>query len=271
MVCKDKLSFLKPRSSGPEAMRPGATTICQPGIHSVRFSVTANPGSVSKRLWKRLAASTSDFVRDEHGGVLVEATVLIPIIFTFVLGSVDFLFAFYQWNAAAKAAELGARIAAVSTPVIGGLQNVTGTGSSSFPSPQPVPYFKVTCSSVSSSCSCVGACTGVAGYNAAAMNTIIFGRGSSACGDATSSYYAGMCDIFKRVALDSGHVRIVYEQTGLGYLGRAEGPVPTITVSLQDLPFEFYFLGGLMGFADIPNIPASATITGEDLNSNGGP
>jgi hypothetical protein len=208
---------------------------------------------------------------DERGGVLIEVTVMIPIIFLFVLGSVDFLFAFYQWNAAAKAVELGARIAAVSTSVAGGLQNVTDLGSSSFPTPQPVPYFKVTCSSVSSGCSCTGTCSGVAGYNAAAMNTVIFGRNSSSCTDATSSYNAGMCDIFSRVGIGSGHVQVVYEQTGLGYLGRPNGPVPTITVSLQDLPFQFFFLGGLMGLADIPNISVSATITGEDLSSSGGP
>jgi hypothetical protein len=207
---------------------------------------------------------------DERGGVLVEVTVMIPIVFIFVLGSIDFLFAFYQWNAAAKAVELGARIAAVSTSAAGGLQNVTSLGSSSFPTPQPVPYFKVTCSSVSASCSCVGTCSGVAGYSAPAMNTVIFGRSSASCDDAASNYYAGMCDVFSRVGLDSGHVRIVYEQTGLGYLGRPDGPVPTITVSLQDLPFEFFFLGGLMGFADIPNISVSATITGEDLSSSGG-
>ena len=207
------------------------------------------------------------FGRDEHGGVLVEVTVVIPIIFIFVLGAVDFLFAFYQWNAAAKAVELGARIAAVSAPVVNGLQNATGSGSSSVPQPLPVPYFKVTCSA--GGCSCIGNCPGVGGYNAAAMNTIVFGRGSSACNDATSSYYAGMCDVFGRVA--PAKVRIVYEQTGLGFVGRPDGPVPTITVSLQNLPFQFFFLGGLMSFANIPNIPASATITGEDLNSSGGP
>ena len=42
---------------------------------------------------------------------------MIPIIFLFLLGAIDFLFAFYQWNAAAKAVQVGARIAAVSTPV----------------------------------------------------------------------------------------------------------------------------------------------------------
>lgn len=227
--------------------------------------------NVDEGFRSRLAAFARRLGRDAQGGILVEVTVMIPIMLTAVLGSVDFLFAFYQWNAAAKAVELGARIAAVSTPVAGGLQTVSSLGGSSFPSPQPVPYFKVTCSSVSGTCTCSGgACSGVSGYNAAAMNTIIFGRGSSSCTDATSSYSAGMCDAFSRVASGTSHVRIVYEQTGLGFMGRPGGPVPTITVSLQNLPFEFFFLGGLMDFADIPNISVSAKITGEDLNSVGG-
>ena len=43
--------------------------------------------------------------RDTNGGVLVEATIMITIMFVFVLGSIDFLFALYQWNAATKAAQ----------------------------------------------------------------------------------------------------------------------------------------------------------------------
>jgi hypothetical protein len=62
-------------------------------------------------------------------------------------------------------------------------------------------------------------------------------------------------------------VQIVYAQTGLGYAGRNGGPVPTITVSIQNLPFQFFFLSGLLGFANI-NMPGlQTTITGEDLSS----
>ena len=57
------------------------------------------------------------FTRDNTGGVLVEATIMITIMFVFVLGSIDFLFALYQWNAATKAVQVGVRIAAVSDPV----------------------------------------------------------------------------------------------------------------------------------------------------------
>jgi hypothetical protein len=97
------------------------------------------------------------------------------------------------------------------------------------------------------------------------MNTIIFGRGSSSCTDATSFYSAGMCDIFSRIRPEN--VTITYVQTGLGYVGRPGGPVPTVVVALQNLPFEFFFLRGLLGFKNIP-IPALTTaITGEDLST----
>jgi hypothetical protein len=73
-----------------------------------------------------------------------------------------------------------------------------------------------------------------------------------------------MCDIFPRIT--AANVVIVYAQTGLGYVGRPNGPVPTISITLQNLPFQFYFLGGLMGLSKI-NIPAVASIGGEDLSS----
>jgi len=214
--------------------------------------------------------------RDVDGGVMVEAAVMIPIIFVFLLGSVDFLFAFYQWNAAAKAVQVGARIAAVSTPVANGLNALSNAVVGvSTPIGSTMPYFKVTCSGAGTgTCSCstvdplggTGSCAGVSGYNAAAMNTIVYGRGgSTACNDAASFYFVGMCEMFNRIT--PANVRIVYEQTGLGFAGRTGGPVPTITVSLQNLPFQFFFLGGLLRFANIPTIPASVTITGEDLST----
>ena len=56
-------------------------------------------------------------ISDQNGGVLVEATVMMLFTLIFLFGAIDFLFAFYQWNVANKAAQFGARIAAVSDPV----------------------------------------------------------------------------------------------------------------------------------------------------------
>jgi Flp pilus assembly pilin Flp len=208
------------------------------------------------------------FLRDQRGAVMVEVTILLSLTLVLVLGAIDFLLLFYQWNAAAKATQLGARLAGVSDPVVSGLNGLShAVVSESVPPGAAMPKFAVTCDGGTATCTCnsVRACRGVRGYDRAAMNTIVFGRGSSSCSDAKSADQVGMCDIFPRIT--PANVKIVYEQTGLGYAGRPGGPMPTITVSIQNLPFQFYFLGGLIGFRNL-QIPASTTsITAEDLSS----
>jgi len=197
---------------------------------------------------------------------MVEVTIMLSITLVLVLGAIDFLLLFYQWNAAAKAVQTGARLAAVSDPVASGLNNLSqAVMSASVPPGAAMPNFVVTCDGRTATCTCngVNACRG--GYDRAAMNTIVFGRGSSSCSDAKSADVVGMCDIFPRIT--PANVKIVYAQTGLGYAGRPGGPMPTITVSLQNLPFQFFFLRGLMGFHDF-QIPASTvSLTAEDLSS----
>jgi len=214
---------------------------------------------------KRLTMRILD---DERGAVLVEVSVMMTIMFVFLLGSIEFLFVFYQWNAAAKAVQVGARVAAVSDPVAGGLSGLsTAVVGSAVPPGAPMPDFVITCDGSTSRCVCssAGTCPGEVVYNAAAMDTIVFGRGSSSCADATSSYNIGMCDVFGRIT--PANVVIVYTQTGLGFAGRPGGPVPTITVSLKDLPLQFFFLSGLLGFANLRIPPLTTSITAEDLSS----
>lgn len=204
--------------------------------------------------------------RDQDGAVLVEATITMTIMLVFVLGSIDFLLAFYQWNAAIKAVQVGARIAAVSDPVAVGLVDLSLAAANSSTAPgSKMPMFVVRCDGATATCTCTGFCTGVGGYDVKAMNTIVFGRGSSSCSDAKSVYYAGMCDIYPKIT--AAHVVIIYAQTGLGFAGRPGGPVPTISIALQNLPFQFFFLADLMGFNTI-KIPATTSIAGEDLSSS---
>jgi Flp pilus assembly pilin Flp len=213
--------------------------------------------------------SAKYFLRDQHGAVMVEVTIMLSITLVLVFGAIDFLLLFYQWNAAAKAVQIGARLAAVSDPVASGLNRVSqAVVNVSVPPGAAMPSFVVTCDGRTETCACNGAnaCRGMRGYDGAAMKTIIFGRGSSSCSDAKSADEVGMCDIFSRIT--PANVKIVYTQTGLGYAGRPGGPMPTITVSLQNLPFQFFFLRGLMGFRDV-QIPASTvSLTAEDLSSH---
>jgi TadE-like protein len=212
--------------------------------------------------------SAKYFLRDQHGAVMVEVTIVLSVTLILVFGAIDFLLLFYQWNAAAKAVQVGARLAAVSDPVASGLNRLSqAVVSASVPPGAAMPNFVVTCDGRAATCTCngVNACVGIKGYDAAAMNTIVFGRGSSSCSDAKSGDGVGMCDIFPRIT--PANVKIVYAQTGLGYAGRPGGPMPTVIVSLQNLPFQFFFLRGLMGFHDL-QIPASTvSLTAEDLSS----
>jgi TadE-like protein len=215
------------------------------------------------------AMSVKYLLSDQRGAVMVEVTIMLSLTLVLVLGAIDFLLLFYQWNTAAKAVQIGARLAAVSDPVASGLNNLSrAVVSASVPPGAAMPNFVVTCDGRTATCTCnaVNACLGVRGYDGAAMNTIVFGRGSSSCSDAKSTDEMGMCDIFPRVT--GANVKIVYAQTGLGYAGRPGGPMPTITVSLQNLPFQFFFLRGLLGFHDL-QIPASTvSLTAEDLSSH---
>lgn len=205
-------------------------------------------------------------INDQNGAVLVEATVMMSIILVFVLGSIEFLFVFYQWNAATKAVQVGARLAAVSDPVASGLNGLSiAVESPSLAPGDAMPIFEIRCNGATMSCECTGACVGVSGYDAKAMNTIIFGRGSSSCTDAKSFYSAGMCDIFTRIKPEN--VTIAYVQTGLGYVDRPGGPVPTVMVALQNLPLQFFFLSGLLGLKNISIPPLTTSITGEDLST----
>jgi len=217
----------------------------------------------------KFATTVYGLSRDDSGSVLVEVSLMLTIMIFFILGSIDFLLAFYDWNAATKAVQIGARIATVSSPVVKGLNTLSAALISATLHPgAAMPSFKVTCDGGAAKCTCEGAClAGVIEFDATAMNTIVYGRGSTRCGDATSSYNVGMCDIFNRIT--PANVRIEYRQpaapAGLGYVGRPGGPVPTIEVSLQNIPFRFFFLGII--FQDINIPPLATTMTAQDLSS----
>src|SRR5215470_19513363 len=125
---------------------------------------------------------------DERGAVLVEVTVVMTIMLVFLLGSIEFLVVFYQRNAAAKAVQIGVRLAAVSDPVAGGLNGLSAAVlDPRVPPGSAMPGFSITCDGGTSRCTCSNeVCPADIVYNAAAMNLIVFGRGSSSCGDAKS-------------------------------------------------------------------------------------
>jgi Flp pilus assembly protein TadG len=202
--------------------------------------------------------------RDTGGSVFVEFTLIFAVFLTVIMGIVEFGLVFWQWNSASKAVQLGGRLAAVSTPLDPALATIQCAGGAADTGKKPHDYFIRTCSGATGQCTGTGNATAV---DTAAMNTLVFGRGSNSCQDAVLDQLPGMCNIFSRITPQN--VVVTYEETGLGFCGRPGGPVPTITVQLTGLTFDWIFMDVLVpGIGDVVQLPGlRTTITGEDLKS----
>jgi Flp pilus assembly pilin Flp len=216
--------------------------------------------------------SLKHIIKDESGAAMVEMTAAVMLFFVILGGIVDGSMLFYQWNAATKAVQVGARLAAVSDPVAPNLTTLTGVSGSVLPG-DPMPAFDCTCSVTSGTGSCSSTTGTNCGYDAQAMSRLIFGRNGSSCTDLAAdtsvarTQYIGMCDYFPSIA--AANVQVRYQYTGLGYAGRPGGPVPTVTVSVRNLQFNYVFLQPLLGKAPV-NLPGfNTTVTGEDLRKSG--
>ncbi|MER8488329.1 pilus assembly protein [Mesorhizobium australicum] len=204
------------------------------------------------------------FAKSEDGAAMVEMTIVSTLLFSLVLGFVDFGYAFYQWNAATKAVQIGARLASISDAVA---TNLATAGPISSPGAPIIAgaYGPFVCTYTAGT----GACSNSGGFSAANFSRIFRGdtanTNDDACPNLAANQRAGMCHFFP--GLLRSNVVITYTASGLGYQTRLGGPVPTIAVSLQNRTFQFFFLQGLMGFANI-NMPSMlSTVTGEDIKS----
>ena len=192
---------------------------------------------------------------------MVEMTIAIVLLLTLTLGFVDFGNAYYQWNAATKAVQAGARMASISNPVAAAIADA---GPATVPGGSvPAGSYDYLCDGSASTCACTGA-NCVAGAWVAANFNRIYAGDDGICGPVAGSR-PGMCDFFP--ALEPENVVVRYTASGLGYQTRPNGSIPTITVSLQNVTFQFFFLNGLMGFTNITMPSMLSTVTGEDMRS----
>ena len=213
-------------------------------------------------------------LRDVAGATMIEFTLVAPLFFVLTFGIVEFGNAFFQYNQAAKAAELGARLATVSDPVWTPLTTLNGTenGNSSALAGAAWPStdnYGVSCSGASSTCSAISGTAGLVGqaatFSATALNNIVYGRGQTSCGTYNGDQFPGMCDLFNSVR--PANVIIEYRYSGLGYVSRPGGPIPTVVLKLTGLTYKFAALKGFLGFGPITMPDFKITITGEDINS----
>jgi Flp pilus assembly pilin Flp len=192
--------------------------------------------------------------RDASGAVAVEFGLVGGMFIVMLLGMMEFGTAFWQWNRASKALQLGVRLAAVSDPVSSDLKTMTGI-SGTVEEGDPMPYFQRICTGASKTCS-------GGTFDQQALQTLVYGRGNAAC-PTTTQRYPAMCQLFPRIRPEN--VVVEYTQTGLGFAGRPGGPLPSITVRLIGLEFDFVVLDDLLGLTKISMSGLNATATAEDL------
>jgi hypothetical protein len=200
---------------------------------------------------------------DREGAAFLEFTVFAGVFFSLLFGIIEFTLAFYQWNAATKAVQHGARLAAVSDPMSSTL-DVDMWELDDYEPGDIVPIakgFTITCTGAGG-----GSCS-EGTYNADVMDTLLYGRGNTGPDCFGQPPNIGMCNLFERI--EPENVVVTYTYTGLGYAGRPGGPVPTIRVDLVNIPFHFFFISALLGFGEI-NIPrVASTMSGEDMSITG--
>lgn len=204
------------------------------------------------------------FWANQSGATMVEMAIALPLLLTLLLGFVDFGYAFYQWNAGNKAVQAGARLAQISTPVAIGLPSETLTQSdvTKVGTAVPAGTYDYVCTASAAGVACCSIGGGLCkpeNANQASFDAIYDG----------TTNRAGMHDFLPM--LEKSEVRIEYAASGLGYWTRPSGPVPTITVSVTNHPFQFFFLGGLLGFGNITMPSMLSTVTGEDMKSTYAP
>lgn len=189
-----------------------------------------------------------NFLKDCQGAALVEFTITFLLLLLLTFGVAEFGFAWYQWNSAEKATQVGARAATISDPVASELSTFDCNNNSiSLGTPcrsGGTSFGTIVCSGASSSCS----------------------NGYSFSGAAFTEIFTPMQQMFPR--LQAQNVIVEYTDVGLGFAGRGS-PVPEIRVRLTGLTFGYVVLNGLLGFAPITMPDFRATLTGEDLSSAG--
>lgn len=207
-----------------------------------------------------MVISHGTFWKNQSGATMVEAAIAMPMLLTLLLGFVDFGYALYQWNAGNKAVQAGARLAQISTPVAIGLplEGLTQSDVTKVGTAVPAGTYDYTCTASVAGVACCSIGTGTCqASNAiqASFDTIYNGTANR----------PGMHTFLPM--LTKSEVQIEYAASGLGYWTRPNGPVPTITVSIVNHPFQFFFLAGFLGFGTITMPSMLSTVTGEDMKS----
>jgi Flp pilus assembly protein TadG len=199
----------------------------------------------------RSAKLGAKLLRDTTGSVIVEYSIVFPLFIIALLGTVDVTYLLYEWIAANKAAYIGVRTAVVKNPVATSVNNPVFTQTQLLGQ------------------SCYDPATGAANGNCPAMSSVCSGD-SSACTNgfiwnetAFTAIFTPMQTMFPR--LTRQNVQITYQTNKLGFYGQtsAYGGLPVnVTVSINCITHQFYFIDALMSWAFSPPAGCPANLQG---------
>ena len=206
-------------------------------------------------------------LRDIRGSVLVETTIVLPMLLVLVLGTIDVTYMFYDWALANKATYVGARMAVTSDPIDPDVTNLNYTSTQL----QNIGQSCLVVSCPSANSVCTGAASG----------------GSCTSGTFQNTAFTRIFDTMQRVfsRLQRQNVTISYQTNGTGVVGQTwdgsadpgnpQFTLPmNVTVSITGMTHQFYFISPLMRFLGVgvsatPAIPAFATtLQSEDMFTN---
>src|SRR5687768_10755279 len=157
--------------------------------------------------------------RNEDGATTIEFTIVTLLFFMLTFGITEFGYLLWQYNSAAKAAQVGSRVAAVSNAVWADLPDLTDDAVS--PGGECHSDYALACCRNDTECQSVGVDeVDDPEYDGDAMNCLVFGRQAgeelckAECDAAAATDEQGMCNYFSRIAkVEAADVVVTYRHT----------------------------------------------------------
>lgn len=189
-----------------------------------------------------------NLLRDQRANSAAEFALALPLTLILLFGIIDGCRFMWEVNRAEKATQMGARMAAVTNPVAGGLNSTDFTGVGGLTVGEKIPPSAlpaIVCNN--STCTCTGCPGGLPGtYDSAAFTSLV-------------NRMAAM-----KPDIQATNVEVVYAGSGLGYAGDPTGAdvSPLVTVRLKGLQFT-PVTSMMLTSISMPSF--STTLTAEDL------
>lgn len=232
--------------------------------------------------WRRLGG-------DQRGAVFVETALVLPLMLLLVVASIDLGLLMWQWNSASKAAHLGARQAVTSDPVAKEITTDALVDAADWPNTRwKTSLMGSTCTDEATGDARVGGGTSpYATYcpslesqcsfyddDGTHLGELTCTNGFTANTDAFDEIRAKMQKAFGLLAEDE--IQVTYKTNGLGFVGRPNGLIMDVSVSIRCKTFDLLALDALAGIAGVGQcgksgfpIPSfTTTLPSEDMQSD---